>query len=42
MPHPQVQEKLETLRQEVEALEVQVGVAKEQYQKTVADAQVRI
>ena len=39
-PHPQVQEKLESLRQEVESLEEKVGVAKEQYQKTVAAAQV--
>lgn len=35
-----MQEKLDTLRQEVEALESQLGVAKEQYQKTVKDGQV--
>lgn len=39
-PHPQVQEKLESLRKEVESLEAKVGVAKDQYQKTVAAAQV--
>ena len=39
-PHPQVKEKLESLRKEVESLEVKVGVAKEQYQETVAAAQV--
>ena len=39
-PHPQVQEKLESLRKEVESLEAKVGVAKDQYQRTVAAAQV--
>ena len=39
-PHPQVQEKLEALREEVEGLESRVGGAKEQYQKTVTAAQV--
>jgi Bardet-Biedl syndrome 7 protein len=36
----EVKEKLESLRKEVESLEVKVGVAKEQYQETVAAAQV--
>ena len=35
-----MKEKLESLRKEVESLEVKVGVAKEQYQETVAAAQV--
>jgi Bardet-Biedl syndrome 7 protein len=35
----EVKEKLESLRKEVESLEVKVGVAKEQYQETVAAAQ---
>ena len=37
-----MRDKLESLRKEVESLEGKVGVAKEQYQQTVADAQVFI
>ena len=42
LPPSQVQAKLEALRQEVEGLEAQVDVAKEQYQQTASSAKEKM